>query len=79
MHTSGRWACALVAASSRNPLKSLDNGVGPVPWRPLVRVRAPATASKGNPSKALEMDPDSWDMHTFLDVQLQKRRSVYRY
>ena len=29
-------------------------------------VYAPASASKGNPLKSLEMAPDSWDMHTFF-------------
>ena len=36
LHTSGRWVCARAAASDRDPWKSLEDGVGSVPWRPLV-------------------------------------------
>ena len=31
-----RWGCALAAISKGNPQKSLEDGVGSVPWWPLV-------------------------------------------
>ena len=40
-------------------------------------VYAPASASKGNSLKSLEMAPDSWDMHTFMFVQPQQPLNVY--